>query len=187
LDHQKCGRTPTGPRQGEAGSRYFNVEGVKRDRYASFGVLVFELPKGRDQAGEVEGLSLRLVQSIPQFAQDGNVKLFLAEPQDRGTDSLPGLRFEAKSSGGVAKDAFKAQHPLGSATFKKVETGHADTFELKPDEGGRRYLRDRTKAGGTILLVAVPQDEEVAATYPGAGSVTEANRPRLSLDGEPGR
>src|SRR5947209_3761602 len=59
---------PAGPRQGEAGSRYFNVEGVKNERYASFGVLVFQLPKGE---GHVEKLSLRLVQSLPRFAKDG--------------------------------------------------------------------------------------------------------------------
>src|SRR5262245_6184029 len=99
---------PAGPRQGENGSRYFNVEGVKKERYASFGVLVFEVPKGVDQAREVERLSLRLVQSIARFTQDGKVRFFLAEPSDRGDDALAGLKFEAKSSGGVAKDAFKA-------------------------------------------------------------------------------
>jgi hypothetical protein len=29
-------------------------------------------------------------------------------------------------------------------------------------------LRDPVKAGGTVLIVAVPEDEEVAATYFGA-------------------
>ncbi len=52
---------PEGPRPGEAGSRYLNVEGGKKDRYASFGVLLFELPKGGDQMGGVEKMSLRLV------------------------------------------------------------------------------------------------------------------------------
>ena len=52
---------PAGPRQGEAGSRYFNVEGLKNERYASFGVLVFDLPKGRGQAPDVKKVSLRLV------------------------------------------------------------------------------------------------------------------------------
>jgi hypothetical protein len=176
---------PAGPRPGEAGSRYVNVEGAKNERYASYGVLVFELPKGGYQSGEVEHLSLRLVQSVARFSLDGKVKFFLAEPADRAGDPLAGLKFEAGSPGGVAKDAFKALHPLGPATFTKAETGHVDTFHLKPDEGGRRYLRDRTKAGGTILIVAVPEDEEVAATYFGAGAEPEANRPRLSLEGEP--
>ena len=108
-------------------------------------------------------MSLRLVQSVARFTQDGKVRFFVAEPADRGTDPLAGLKFEAGSSGGVGKDAFKALHALGSVTFKKVETGHADTFELKPDEAGKRHLRDRVKAVGTILIVAVPEDEEVAA------------------------
>jgi hypothetical protein len=72
-------------------------------------------------------------------------------------------------SSGVSKEAFKDLHALGSGAFTKVEAGHADTFELKPDEAGKRYLRDRVQAGGTILIVAVPEDEEVAATYFGAG------------------
>jgi hypothetical protein len=155
---------PTGPRQGENGSRYFNVEGVKKDRYASFGVLVFGLPKGGDRAGEVERPSLRLVQGVARFAQDGKVKFFLAEPPDRAGDPLAGLRFEAGSPGGVARDAFKALHPLGSGTFTKAETGHADKFEVKPEEGGRRYLRDRIRAGGTVLIIVAPEDEEAAAT-----------------------
>src|SRR6516162_1880285 len=46
---------PTGPRQGEAAKDYFNVEGNDNERYASFGVLVFELPK-EIQGKELSGL-----------------------------------------------------------------------------------------------------------------------------------
>ena len=56
-----------GPRPGEAGSRYLNVEGVKKDRYASFGVLAFELPKGEKLAGEVQAVSLHLVFRQPSI------------------------------------------------------------------------------------------------------------------------
>lgn len=178
---------PTGPRQGEPGSRYFNVEGVKKERYASFGVLAFDLPKGGERPGDVEKMSLRLVQSVARFTQDGKVRFFLAEPAERGADPLAGLKFEAGSPGGVAKDAFKALQPLGSGTFTKAETGHADTFELRPDEAGRRLLRDRLKSGGTILIVAVPDAEDVAASYFGTGAEPAENRPRLSLDGPPAK
>ena len=75
---------PAGPRQGEPGNRYFNVEGTRNDQYACFGVLVFGLPKGADQAGEVQALSLRLVQSVARFSKDGKVKFLLAEPPDVG-------------------------------------------------------------------------------------------------------
>jgi hypothetical protein len=172
---------PAGPRQGEAGSRYFNVEGARNDRYASFGVLVFQLPRGE---GDVEKLRLRLVQSIPRFAKDGKIRFLLAKPRDQGTDTMAELKFDSKSPGGLGKDAFKAVHPLGSGTFTKVKTGQVDSFTLTPDQAGRTYLRDQVKAGGTILIVVVPDDEEVAATYFGAGSEPEGNRPRLSI--EPG-
>jgi hypothetical protein len=175
---------PAGPRQGEAGSRYFNVEGAKNDRYASFGVLVFRLPKGE---GDVEKLSLRLVQSIPRFAKDGNVRFLLAEPHDQGTDSLAVLKFDPMSPDGLGKDAFKAVHPLGSGTFTRAKTGQADTFALTPDEAGRTYLRGQLKAGGTILIVVVPDHDEVAATYFGAGSEPLENRPRLVIEGATGR
>jgi hypothetical protein len=97
---------PAGPRPGEAGSRYLNVEGVRKDRCASFGVLAFELPKSGDLAGDVQALNLRLVQSVARFTQDGKVRFYLAETADRGTDPLARLKFEAGSSGGVSKDAF---------------------------------------------------------------------------------
>jgi hypothetical protein len=169
---------PVGPHQGEAGSRYLNVEGARNDRYASFGVLVFQLPRGE---GDVEKLSLRLVQSIPRFARDGKVRFLLAEPREQGTDSLAGLKFDPRSPDGLGKDAFKAVHPLGSGTFAKVKTGQVDTFALTPDQAGRTYLRDQLKAGGTILIVVVPDDQEVASTYFGAGSEPEGNRPRLVI------
>jgi hypothetical protein len=138
---------PAGPRQGESGSRSFNVEGSKNDRCASFDVLAFEIPKGSIQAGDVEQMSLRLVQSIPRFAKDGKVRFFLAESPDRGGDQLPGLKFDSKSPNGGGKDAFKALHPQGSGTFKKLEAGHADTFELRPDDAGQELLSGSDEGG----------------------------------------
>lgn len=178
---------PTGLRQGEAGSRYLNVEGTKNDKYTSFCVLVFEVPKGAGEAGDVGRMTLRLHQSIARFSKDGKVRFFLAEPAGGGGDVGSDLKFEPGQPGGVPKGAFKALHPVGAGSFKKVETGHADTFELKPDEDGRRLLAERLKAGGTILIVAVPDDEEVAATYFGAGAEEEGSRPSLSLGGDPAK
>jgi hypothetical protein len=58
------------------------------------------------------------------------------------------LKFDAKSANGLSKDAFKALQPRGPGTFEKLETGHAGTFELKPDEDGQRDLRDRKGGRG---------------------------------------
>src|SRR5206468_1326137 len=95
---------------------------------------------------------------------------------DQGTDPLADLKFDAKSPDGPGKDAFKAVHALGARTFTKVKTGQVNEFKLAPDEAGRGYLRGQLKASGPIVIVVVPDDEEVAATYFGAGSEPEANR-----------
>ncbi len=47
--------------------------------------------------------------------------------------------------------------------------------------------RGRATSLPTILIVAVPEDEEVAATYFGAGAEMEGNRPRLSIEGDPAK
>ena len=161
---------PVGPRAGEPGSRYFNIEGVRNERYASFGVLVFQLPKDPDPKGDVANLSLRLIQSIPRFAKDGKIRFLLAGPSDQGSDSLTGLKFDPNSPDGLGKGAFQAVHGLGSGTFTQVRTGQADTFNLTPDEAGQRYLRGRLKAGGAIWIVVVPDDEDVPATDFGSDS-----------------
>ena len=58
------------PARVRPGATTSTSRGSKKERYASFGVLVFEVPKDGDQAGDVKSLSLRLVQSIPQFAKE---------------------------------------------------------------------------------------------------------------------
>jgi hypothetical protein len=176
-----------GLRQGEAGSRYFNIGGVKKDRYASFGLLVFERSRSEGHVVEVGKMNLPLVQGKVRCTQDGKMRFFLAEPADRSGEPLAGLKFEAGSPGGVAMKALKALHPPGSGIFVKGETGRANAFELKPDEAGKRYLRDRVKASGTVLIVAVSEDEEVAATYFGAGAEPKGNQPQVIIDGEPAK
>jgi hypothetical protein len=61
---------PNGPRSGDAGSKYFNIQGKDNDKYASFGVLVFDLPK-EIQEKRIKNLKLTFVESIPKFAKDG--------------------------------------------------------------------------------------------------------------------
>ena len=84
---------PNGPRQGDAGSKYFNIEGKDNEKYASFGVLVFEIPK-EVQDKKVKDMTLTLVQSIPKFAKDGAIRFFLAPDLDAPSD----LKFDAERS-----------------------------------------------------------------------------------------
>jgi hypothetical protein len=160
-----------GPRSGDAGKKYFNVQGKSNERYASFGVLAFELPK--DVNGKrAKGLKLTLSESTPKFAKEGAVKVFLAPDFDPEAE----LKFKADVEGGVGKQ-IEPLLPLGSGEFKSPEQGKATTFELKLDD----KARDRIAKGGKVYLVVVPADDTVAATYFG----TEADadkRPRLTIE-----
>jgi hypothetical protein len=172
-----------GPRQGSVGSNYFNVQGKNKEKYAGFGLLVFPLPKG-DGNADVKTLTVSLVQSIPGFSADGKVKFYLAHALDAEPSSLEKLKYDPAAADGLAKDAFKSLQALGVGEFKKVETGKSDTFVLSLDDMARDELRSLLKTGGSLHIVVAPADDDVAATYFGAGNETEANRPRIKLAGE---
>ena len=163
---------PTGPRSGDAGSKYLNIEGKSNEKYASFGVLVFELSK-EIQGKQIKSLKLNLIQSIPRFAKDGGIKFFLAEdPSDEGK-----LKFDPDALDGVGSQ-IRSLHPLGSGQFKKIETGKADVFTLTLDDA----VRERLVKGGKMCLVIIPADETVAATYFGATEGAKDKSPRLMFD-----
>jgi hypothetical protein len=163
---------PGGPRSGDGGTKYFNIEGKDNDQYASFGVLVFEMPKKID-ASKIKSVALILVQSIPSFAKDGEVKIFLAPELDPAAD----LKFDSSADNGIGNQ-IKPLRELGAGTFKKVKTGETQSFRLKLDD----TARERIVKGGRLCLIIAPADSSVAATYFGAGESDEHNRPKLTVD-----
>jgi hypothetical protein len=163
---------PTGPRAGDAGSKYFNIEGKGNEKYASFGVLVFGIPK-EVQGKQITNLKLTLVQSIPTFAKDGRIKFFLAPDLNPNAE----LKFDASAPDGVGSQ-IKSLHPLGSGQFKKIETGKVDEFTLTVAD----TVRERFANGGKVCLLIVPADEAVAATYFGATEGAKDKSPRLMFD-----
>ena len=155
---------PNGPRPGDAGNKYLNIEGKDNDKYASFGVLVFEVPKEvRDK--KVKSVTLIFAQSIPRFAKDGAIRFFLAPDLDVTKE----LKFDPNASDGVGSQ-IKPLHPLGSGNFKKVETGKTESFSLTVDDtargqiakGGKLCLGDRARGlgGGCDLLRRSENDKE---------------------------
>lgn len=163
---------PNGPRTGESGTKYFNVEGKENDKYASFGVLIFDVPKDV-QGRKVKGMTLVLAQSVPRFAKNGAIKFFLAPEFDPKAE----LKFVLNSSDGVGGQ-IKVLRPLGSGSFKKVENGKADAFRLMLDDAAREQIA----RGGKLCLVVVPADGAVAATYFGADEQSKEKSPRLTLE-----
>jgi hypothetical protein len=163
---------PDGPRSGDAGSKYFNIEGKDNEKYASFGVLVFEIPK-EVKGAQVKGMTLKLIQSIPRFAKDGAIRFFSAPDIDAPSD----LKFDPSAPDGVGSQ-IKGLHPLGSGNFKKTETGKTETFSLTVDDAAREQFAK----GGKLCLVIIPADAAVAATYFGANENAKDKSPRLTLE-----
>lgn len=173
----------SGPRAGESGKRYFNIQGKKNEKYASFGILDFSFPAPSPDAGRPKTLTLTLVQSIPRFAKDGKIKVYLiGDPKSEDKDAS--LKFDPSDSDGLGGQ-FRAKHPLGTARFAKVETGHVETLALTLDEEGRDSLRDQLAKRAPVRLVIVPDDDDVAATYFGSGGADPSTRPKLSIEVAP--
>jgi hypothetical protein len=163
---------PGGPRPGEAGSKYLNIEGKDNEKYASFGVLIFRIPK-EDHGKQVKGVTLTLVQSIPRFAKDGAIRFLLAPD----LDTAEKLKFDPSAPDGVGSQ-IKSLHPLGSGEFKQIATGKTESFSLIVDDA----VRERIAKGGRLCLVVVPADAAVTATYFGANEDAKDKSPGLMLD-----
>jgi hypothetical protein len=172
----------SGPRAGSAGSVFFNVQGKNKGRFADFGILVFPV-QAADVQADFDTLAIELVQSVPGFANGGKVDFYFATPAEEDAAHLQKLRFQSDNQSGLAKDAFKSLHRLGAGIFKKTESGHIDTFRFKIDESLKDTLRKRVKGGRAIHIVIAPADDDVAATYFGAGNETGSNRPRIRFGG----
>jgi hypothetical protein len=179
---------PGGPRGGVPAKTYLNVEGKNNGResaYASFGVLDFRPAKPEKPVAKVKGLTLTLVESIAQFSKAGAIRVYLATDTTTGLDrDRSPLKFDTKTPGGVG-DQLKTLLPLGAAAFVKRKTGEVDAIILNPEGESETYLRGQLNGGGTLRLVIVPADDDVAATYFGAGCEPVANRPKLGIEAAP--
>jgi hypothetical protein len=180
---------PTGPRTGDPGKIFFNVQGKKSGtdgKYASFGVVDFHAPAATTSVGKIKGLTLTLVQSVPSFAKSGKVKIYVSTDTKTAIAAVdpPGsaaLKFDAGKEDGLG-DQLKTRYPLGSGSFSKDATGHVDTLALTLNDEGEAYLRGQLQKGGDIRLIVAPDSDDVAATYFGAGDKTASNRPKLTID-----
>ena len=177
--------TKTGPRAGDNGSRYFNIQGKNSGedgKFACFGVLDFEVAKPEASAKPVtiKAAKLTLTQSVARFSKEGKIKFFVTD--DLKTDTAT-LKFDPAGAESLGSQ-LQPRRPLGGASFKADATGHVDTFTLELDDATKAALKHLKEVGGKLRIVVVPADADVAATYFGAGQTTESHRPRLSLEVE---
>jgi hypothetical protein len=171
---------PSGPRGGEPGKAFVNVEGKKNDKYASYAVLVFPASKAESGNGPVTGLKLTLTQSIARFSKEGKVKIALLASGD-GAETEASWKFDPASIDGLG-GRFKDRSAVGSSEFKPGKSGQAESITLTLDAVAKADVAKTLKAGGEIRLLIVPDDEAVAATYFGAGAREAGQRPKLTIE-----
>jgi hypothetical protein len=185
---------PGGPRSGANGKNYLNAQGKKTSpdgQYASFGVIDFTVPADLGQVTKVKGLTLTLTQSVPAFAHDGGVKFYLTTDTRTDTNApapkaTPTLKFDTSTPDGLGNQ-LTPRYPAGSGKFTKKMTGELDTFSLRVEGEGEMYLRGELNRKGKIRILMVPDSDDVAATYFGAGNSSPSNRPKLAIDAEGGQ
>ncbi len=178
---------PAGPRGGNPGKVYLNIEGKNNGKdalYASFGVLDFKTEKVAMPLKKVKTVKLTLVQSLIRHSKDGAIKLYISTDVKTALDgdACP-LKYDPKSVGGLG-DQLKPLHLLGETKFAKKETGETDTLTLTPGTEASAFLLDRLNSTETIRLVIVPADDDVAATYFGPGQDANERRPNLVITAE---
>ena len=168
---------PNGPRSGSTATRFFNIEGKNNEKYASFGVLEFKPAKA--DAAKAAGLTLSLTQSIARFSKNGKFKVYLSADLKSAPETL---KFQGEN--GVERQ-LAPLYPVGESAFEKGESGKVDVIALKLDDKALSAFRSQTAEGGTVRLVLVPADNDVAATYFGVAAENPEQRPKLALHAAP--
>ena len=159
---------PAGPRPGDNGKRFFNMEGNGNGDFASFAVADFT-PHMPGQEGMPVRLTVTLVQANAAFTSNGDLHFWLTT--DTTTDiqpsDNPAVRFITPDDPDGLDDQLVPRLFLGSGTFVEVDDGQMDdySFDLSPDAS--QYLRDQISNCGNIRIVISPADSNVAATYAG--------------------
>jgi hypothetical protein len=160
---------PGGPRPGDFGKIFFNMEGINNDPFDSFGVADFnsaDLQIGF-QVGSIQSVTIALAQANAAFTHDGAINFYITE--DTATDIQPDtspLSFVASDSEGV-DGQLQTLHPLGSGMFTQTGSGDVDSYSFQPDDATAQYLIGQINGGGTIRIVITPADPDVSATYAG--------------------
>jgi hypothetical protein len=175
---------PAGPRPGDNGKRFFNMEGSANDTFASFGVIDFPAPQPGYPVASVNALTLRFTQQNAAFTHDGGLRFYLTA--DTTTDIQPGspLHFDAADLPGGLDGQLLPRFFLGTGTFIEVANGAEDSFPLSLSADAQAFLTDQLNRGGVLRLIVTPDDATVAATFAGFSN-TDSAGPLLIVDVTP--
>ncbi len=178
---------PGGPRPGDNGKFFFNVEGRNNGDFASYGVLDFDasqlgLPR------DVQSLNYILLifeKHNAAFSRAGTVRFYLTEDFadiEPGTSTLifdandppTGLSNQLQPRTEFIEYLVGGQVPLGMS-------GDYDVFLFVPPLAAEEYIKAMLNARSYLRLIVAPGDDDVAATWAGVTHTTRLP-PLLWLD-----
>jgi hypothetical protein len=196
---------PGGPRTGDYGKLYFNIEGANNGAYADYGVADFNSSNLANANGNpmpstpmvLNSITMTLSQANASFTNAGMLNFYLSENTTTSIQPADNaVTFDATDSEGL-NGQLAPLHMLGSGMFTGTDSptdtsGTLDTFTFPPDNTTQldsatvAYLLGVLANGGNLRLVITPADPNVAATYAGFSNTIYENMtvtgPTLILD-----
>jgi hypothetical protein len=177
---------PGGPRSGDYGKIYFNIEGSSNGPYADYGVADFNSSTFADASGNpmpstpmaLNSITVTLSQANADFTNAGSLNFYLSEATTTSIQPADNaVIFDATDSEGL-NGQLSPTHMLGSGmfmgTFTPTDTsGTLDTFTFPPDNTTQldsatvAYVLGVLTSGGTLRMAITPADPDVSATYAG--------------------
>ena len=192
---------PGGPRQGNNGSNFFNVEGADNGDFASYGVARWDLTEARAAldaefgAGnwKVTALRLEMTQANAAFSHDGPVDVFYT------TDDTTDIKTLDSPLAYPFMEGNTPDLPLGNDgaaickyQFVVIGTGTVDGYDQAGGPNGPgealalvQDVADKIASSNAFTLVFVDASTDVAATYRGQIESQEGYKgPKLIITAE---
>lgn len=157
-----------GPRDGEKGRLYLNIEGASHGQFASFGYAVFDPSVLDDNQGanRILSLTLELTHAPSRFSTAGKVQIWLAP----SPMTLPGnMRFDPTARPtGVGTQVGRLIPLIGNFEYDpNLSPGAMFFWEITATETLLSQIRNAIQTKSLIHLVITPVGEDVAATFAG--------------------
>jgi predicted extracellular nuclease len=171
---------PSGPRRGNNGKIFFNIEGNANEDFASFGVADFMIESadlGFTTVTDIIDLDIKLTQSNLRFTNSGPISIWLTEQTDVSIQPNSSIAYQTGNNGEASVDPLlKPLFELGQFTFTKVGTGTTDTFDLFAglDPNEEQIVLNAINSGTPLRLLMAPENNTVSATYAGVTNSSNA-------------
>ena len=182
-----------GPRAGNNGKNFFDIEGSNNGNFAAFGVADFASTHFRNadhqpigQISQINSISLSLTQDDAAFTNDGKINIYLTRQVITSIDPDPTdieTTFDMNDANGEGLNGqFAPLVLIGTGTFTQASNGQVDTFALSLDADTQAYLISVINGLGNFRIIVTPADPNVAATYAGFSDQNGFIGPVFNLD-----